>query len=239
VVWPDTFSDAFWPGRAAATVAVLEGAGESVAVPSRWGCCGRPLYDFGMLTLARRALSGVLDILRPWVEAGVPVVVPEPSCLAVFRDELPELLADDPRAARLAGLARSLAEHLEAIGWEPDPDRRAAGVAAFIHPHCHQRAIGGSAADVAVLERAGYQVRVLDSGCCGLAGSFGFRREHDAMSRQIAADRFVPLLAGVAPEAELVMDGFSCATQAAHLGVRPGRSLAEILLSVVAGSASA
>jgi FAD/FMN-containing dehydrogenase/Fe-S oxidoreductase len=233
VVWPDTFSDAFWPGRATATVAVLEGTGESVAVPARWGCCGRPLYDFGMLHLARRALSGVLDILGPWIGAGVPVVVPEPSCLAVFRDELPELLADDPRAARLAGLARSLAEHLDAVGWVPDSDRRAAGVPAYIHPHCHQRAIGGSAADVAVLERVGYQVRVLDSGCCGLAGSFGFRREHDAMSRQIAADRFVPLLAGLPPGAELVIDGFSCATQALHLGVGPGRSLAEVVLSHV------
>jgi Fe-S oxidoreductase len=179
----------------------------------------------------------VLDTLQPWVQAGIPVVVPEPSCLAVFRDELPELLADDPRAARLAGLARSLAEHLDASEWQPDPDRRAAGVAAFIHPHCHQRAIGGSAADAAVLERAGYEVQVLDSGCCGLAGSFGFRREHDAMSRQIAADRFVPLLAGLAPDAELIIDGFSCATQAAHLGLRPGRTLAEVLLAHVAGSA--
>ena len=228
VVWPDTFSDAFWPGRAEATVSVLEGAGESVAVPSQWGCCGRPLYDFGMLKLARRALSGVLDILEPWTARGVPVVVPEPSCLAVFRDELPELLAGDPRAARLAGLARSLAEHLQAVGWQPA--WQAGGAAAYTHPHCHQRAIGGQAADRAVLERAGYRVQVLDSGCCGLAGSFGFRREHDAMSREIAADRFLPLLAGVPDDAELIIDGFSCVTQAAHLGARPGRSLAEVLL---------
>ncbi len=226
VVWPDTFSDAFWPGRASATVSVLASAGESVAVPSRWGCCGRPLYDFGMLGLARRALSGVLDILGPWVAAGVPVVVPEPSCLAVFRDELPELLADDPRARQLAGLARSLSEHLVAIGWQPGD---VAGGVAYVHPHCHLRAIGGLAADREVLARAGYAVEVLDTGCCGLAGSFGFRREHDGLSRQIAADRFLPLLAGVPANAELIIDGFSCATQAAHLGRRPGRSLAEVL----------
>ncbi len=230
VVWPDTFSDAFWPGRASATVAVLQSIGESVAVPSRWGCCGRPLYDFGMLGLARRALSGVLDILWPWVAAGVPVVVPEPSCLAVFRDELPELLADDPRAARVGGLARSLSEHLLAVGWSPGGAR--AGAVAFVHPHCHLRAIGGQAADLAVLERAGYRAELLDSGCCGLAGSFGFRREHDAVSRQIAADRFLPAIAAVPDGAELIMDGFSCATQAAHLGARAGRSLAEVLIEV-------
>jgi FAD/FMN-containing dehydrogenase/Fe-S oxidoreductase len=230
VVWPDTFSDAFWPGRASATVRVLEGIGEAVAVPSRWGCCGRPLYDFGMLGLARRALSVVLGILEPWVAAGVPVVVPEPSCLAVFRDELPELMADDPRAGRLAGLARSLSEHMLAVGWSPDG--RPGGVA-YVHPHCHARALGAQVADRAVLERAGYRVEVLDSGCCGLAGSFGFRREHDAMSRQIAADKFVPVLGAVPQDAELIIDGFSCATQAAHLGVRQGRSLAEVLAELL------
>jgi FAD/FMN-containing dehydrogenase/Fe-S oxidoreductase len=241
VVWPDTFSDAFWPGRASAAVAVLESIGESVAVPARWGCCGRPLYDFGMLGLARRALSGVLDILWPWVAAGVPVVVPEPSCLAAFRDELPELLADDPRAARLAGLARSLSEHLIAVGWSPDGavsgGLTGAGseAVAYVHPHCHLRAIGGQAADLAVLERAGYRVEMLDSGCCGLAGSFGFRREHDAMSRQIAAHRFLPAINAVPEDAELIMDGFSCATQAAHLGARSGRSLAEVLAGVMTG----
>ena len=227
VVWPDTFSDAFWPGRASATLAVLSGIGESVAVPSKWGCCGRPLYDFGMLRQARRALSVVLDILDPWVADGVPVVVPEPSCLAVFRDELPELLADDPRAGRVAGLARSLSEHLLAAGWSA---REPAGGVAYVHPHCHLRALPGAlAADLAVLERAGYRAKVLDSGCCGLAGSFGFRREHDAMSRQIAADRFLPMLGAVPDDAELIIDGFSCATQAAQLGARRGRSLAEVL----------
>jgi Fe-S oxidoreductase len=103
-----------------------------------------------------------------------------------------------------------------------------------VHPHCHQRAIGGSAADVTVLERAGYRVQVLDSGCCGLAGSFGFRREHDALSRQIASDRFLPLLAGVPDDAELIIDGFSCATQAGQLDARRGRSLAEVLLTHIA-----
>ncbi len=112
VVWPDTFTDTFRPGVADDLVAVLEATGERVAVPSGWACCGRTLYDAGMLDRARRTLTGLLDVLEPWTARGIPVVVPEPSCLAAFRDELPAMLPDDPRALVLAGLARSPAEHL-------------------------------------------------------------------------------------------------------------------------------
>ncbi|HTW98926.1 MAG TPA: FAD-binding and (Fe-S)-binding domain-containing protein, partial [Acidimicrobiales bacterium] len=176
VLWPDTFSDAYEPGRAEAAVQLLARAGERVAVPRRWACCGRPLYDFGMLALARQFLLRVLDVLDPYIAAGIPVVVVEPSCLAAFRDELPGLLAGDPRAARLTGLARSLAEHLEATDWEP---RSRLEARVTVHPHCHQRATAGTAAERHVLERAGYEVTVLDVGCCGLAGSFGFEASHD------------------------------------------------------------
>jgi len=116
VLWPDTFTNAFDPELGSDTAAALAAAGETVHVPTQWGCCGRTLYDPGMLDLARRALRNVLDILDPFTSRGIPVVVPEPSCLASFRDELPNLLPDDPRAARLAGLARSLSEHLLATG---------------------------------------------------------------------------------------------------------------------------
>ena len=104
VVWPDTFTDAFRPAPGTDLVLALEALGERVAVPSRWACCGRTLYDSGMLDLAKHSFRGLLAVLGPWVSAGVPVVVPEPSCLAAFRDELPALLPDDPSAAlRVAG----------------------------------------------------------------------------------------------------------------------------------------
>nr|MDA8291431.1 FAD-binding and (Fe-S)-binding domain-containing protein [Actinomycetota bacterium] len=237
VLWPDTFSDLYRPERAAAALRLLESAGEVVAVPGDWACCGRPLYDAGMLGRARRALLDVLDVLEPWTSAGVPVVVPEPSCLATFRDELVALLPDDPRAASLAGLARSVAEHLDAAAWRPDTPL--AGERAVVHPHCHGRAVAGTGAERRVLERAGYRVEVLDAGCCGLAGSFGFRSEHDALSRQIAEDRFLPALRSLEPGTVLVLDGFSCATQARDLGAPAGRSLAEVLLDVAAGPAVA
>jgi FAD/FMN-containing dehydrogenase/Fe-S oxidoreductase len=247
VVWPDTFTDAWSPRHGVATVKVLEAAGETVAVPTEWACCGRPLYDHGMLDLAKTWLRRLLDVLDPWIAAGVPIVVPEPSCLAAFRDELPQLLRDDPRAAKLAGLARSLAEHLEAIDWEPpavSADAEPPG-RIVVHPHCQSRAVVGTTADRAVLERAGYDVEILDAGCCGLAGSFGFTAgEHAELSKKIADETWLPRLWAAAAgttdpgtsgvqrggqPATVLADGFSCVTQAAQLGGPATSTLAELL----------
>ena len=240
VVWPDTFTDTFRPDVADDLVAVLEAIGERIAVPSSWACCGRPLYDAGMLGLARRTLTHLLDVLEPWTSRGIPVVVLEPSCLAAFRDELPALLADDPRAAVLASLARSAAEHLLASpGLEVilrDPRRAERGddlpARAVIHPHCHSRAIGAPRADRELLGRLGFTPEVLDAGCCGLAGSFGYRSEHEPLSRQIGQEQWLPkvrsalgpggettlgpggettLASGAVPA--LLVDGFSCKMQ--------------------------
>jgi Fe-S oxidoreductase len=226
VVWPDTFTDAFRPGLADDLVAVLEAAGERAAVPSRWGCCGRPLYDAGMLGLARRTLAGLLDVLEPWTSRGVPIVVPEPSCLSTFRDELPALLWRDPRAGRLASLARSPAEHLLASpgfaallserAMRSERDRRAQRV--VVHPHCQGRAAGLTAADRALLGRLGFEIEVLDAGCCGLAGSFGYSHEHEVLSRRIGEEHWLPRVRrAVGAGDEFVIDGFSCAMQLAHL----------------------
>lgn len=198
VLWPDTFSDLFSPERTAAAADVLALVGEDVVVPRQWACCGRTLYDSGMLTTARASALRVLDVLSPYLERGLPVVVVEPSCLAAFRDEFLQLLSDDPRAAKLAALSRSLAEHLDAIAWAPATSSSRGPVS--IHPHCHERATGGSSAQVRVLERLGFDVRLLDLGCCGLAGSFGYEAHHDELSREIANDRFLPGLEAAALE---------------------------------------
>src|SRR5690349_9403828 len=183
VVWPDTFTDAFRPGLAEDLVAVLEATGDTVAVPSRWACCARTLYDGGMLDRARSSLTELVEVLEPWTSRGIPVVVPEPSCLASFRDELPKLLPDNPAALALAGLARSPAEHvLRSLGFaEIVAARQATTEAApaaspvVVHPHCHGRAIGTPKADVEVLTWLGLAAGIVDGGCCGLAGSFGYR----------------------------------------------------------------
>lgn len=235
VVWPDSFTDAFRAGMGLDLIAALETRGEKVAVPRQWACCGRSLYDFGMLDLARHTLRRLLDVLDPWIALGIPVVVPEPSCLAAFRDELPKLLGSaDQRADRLASLARSPAEHVLAAGWAaeraPSPLGRA-----VIHPHCHQRALAGAAADREVLEALGYQVEVLDAGCCGLAGSFGFDAEHEGISRRIGEGHWLPrvraALEGDPASTDpplLVVDGFSCITQLQHLDEHLGRRVVTV-----------
>jgi Fe-S oxidoreductase len=223
VVWPDTFTDTFRPGVADDLVAVLEATGEFVAVPSGWACCGRTLYDAGMLDRARRTLTGLLDVLEPWTARGIPVVVPEPSCLAAFRDELPAMLPDDPRAVVLAGLARSPAEHLltsegfaAAVARRPSDDAgHGPAPRAIVHPHCHGRAIGTPRADRALLERLGIAPTILDAGCCGLAGSFGYRAEHEPLSRTIGEEQWLPKVRAALGETgePLVVDGFSCVMQ--------------------------
>jgi FAD/FMN-containing dehydrogenase/Fe-S oxidoreductase len=225
VVWPDTFTDAFNPEAGADIVEALSVMGERVAVPSTWACCGRTLYDFGMLNRAKQTLNHLVDVLEPWARAGVPVIVPEPSCLASFRDELPALLPGDRRAARLASLARSPAEHIVAAGLLEHLEKatpRNAG-RALLHPHCHQRSVIGTAADEAVLRALGYDVEVLDAGCCGLAGSFGFNARHEPVSRKIGEELWLPKLRSALGTNEgdasyLVIDGFSCRTQLEHLG---------------------
>lgn len=227
VLWPDTFTDLFLPARGAATAEVLEFAGERVVLPRTWACCGRPLYDSGMLSMAAQSARKVLDVLTEYLVKEIPIVVAEPSCLATFRDEIPKLLSDDPRAAKLASLSRSLTEHLDAIGWVAPPCGDGEHVA--VHPHCHQRAIRNAGSEVRVLGDAGFDVEILDLGCCGLAGSFGYRSETDELSRQIGADRFVPGIEQGADKGAVVLDGFSCHLQAHEMTSVETTSSAELL----------
>jgi Fe-S oxidoreductase len=181
-----------------------------------------------MLDGAKKTLRRLVAVLEPWARAGIPVVVPEPSCLVAFREELPALLPHDPRAVRLASLARSPAEHIVAAGLldrlrTDSPGRPGR---ALLHPHCHQRSVVGTTADVAVLGALGYEVEVLDAGCCGLAGSFGYDAHHEPVSRKIGEDLWLPKLReGLGTDGSdggddslLVIDGFSCRTQLEHLG---------------------
>jgi Fe-S oxidoreductase len=223
VIWPDTFTDAFSPDGGADLVEAFSAMGERVAVPSAWACCGRTLYDFGMLDGAKKTLRRLVSVLEPWARAGIPVVVPEPSCLVAFRDELPALLAHDPRAVRLASLARSPAEHIVAAGLM---DRLGTGTPSRSGRALLQRSVVGTTADVAVLGALGYEVEVLDAGCCGLAGSFGYDAHHEPVSRKIGEDLWLPKLReGLGTDGSdggddslLVIDGFSCRTQLEHLG---------------------
>ncbi len=214
-------------------MAVLEAVGERVAVPSSWACCGRPLYDAGMLGLARRSLTDLLDVLEPWTSRGVPVVVAGAELPGrVPGRACPRSCPTTPGPRVLASLARSPAEHLlaspafEAAIADGQVRRRGDGqpARAVVHPHCHGRAIGTPRADRELLERLGFRPEMLDAGCCGLAGSFGYRAEHEALSRRIGEEQWLPKLRsalvqggeatlGPGDATVLVVDGFSCQMQ--------------------------
>jgi FAD/FMN-containing dehydrogenase/Fe-S oxidoreductase len=228
LLWPDTFHNHFHPEVAIAAVEVLEAAGFRVVVPERSLCCGRPLYDFGMLTLAKRQLRQLLDALRPELQAGTPVVALEPSCGAVFRDELVELLPDDEDGKRLNRATVSLGELLarDAPDWEPTPLNRKA----LVHLHCHQRATSDTRCDTAVLDRLGLEFEVLDSGCCGLAGSFGYESGEPYDVSMKAGERvLLPAVRAAAADTLIVTDGFSCRTQIEHGTGRRALHIAQVV----------
>ncbi len=225
LLFADTFNDCFRAETAVAAVRVLQHAGCRVEWPRSGLCCGRPYYDFGLLDRARAALEKIVAALAPQIDAGTPVIVLEPACLSVFRDEMRQMLPNDARAARLATLAVSLAEFLAARGWQPPP---LAG-RAFVHGHCHQKALGGQAADLALLAAAGLDVEAPDSGCCGMSGAFGFKPEHFAASQAIGELSLLPAVRAQAPETLIVASGFSCREQIEQLTGRATLHLAEVL----------
>jgi FAD/FMN-containing dehydrogenase/Fe-S oxidoreductase len=225
VLWPDTFTNRLRPEAGVAAVETLEEAGYRVAMPPGHVCCGRPLYDYGMLTLARRYLGRTLATLREHVRAGDPVIGVEPSCLAVFRDELPKLMPHDEDARRLAGLSVHLPEFLEREGVPlPRLERRA-----VVWGHCHHKATGGIEPEHALLRRMGVEVEPVSGGCCGLAGSFGFEREHYDISMACGEQALLPAVRAAAPSTLVVADGFSCSTQIAHGTGRRALHVAEVL----------
>jgi FAD/FMN-containing dehydrogenase/Fe-S oxidoreductase len=227
VLFPDTFNNFLHPEPPKAAVEVLEDAGFRVLVPERQLCCGRPLYDYGMLDLAKRFWARSLETLRPHIQSGTPVVGVEPSCVAAFRDELPNLLPHDEDAKRLSLQTLTLAEFLQrhAPDWDPPKLERKA----VVHAHCHQKAVMGTSAEEKLYEQMGLDYEVLDSGCCGLAGSFGFERRHHDISVQIGEHRLMPMVRDAGESTLVIGDGFSCKTQIAELTDRRALHTAQVL----------
>ncbi|MFI0505819.1 FAD-binding and (Fe-S)-binding domain-containing protein [Streptomyces albogriseolus] len=252
VLWPDTFTEHLSPSVGRAAVRVLEAAGLRVALPptlrprsggrvgdarsrsalplltARRGrvCCGLTYISTGQLDRARAVLRRTLDLLEPVLATDAPLVVLEPSCAAALRTDAPELLHDDPRAARLASRVLTFAEALErhAPGWTPPAvNRPVTG-----QTHCHQHAVLGDGPDRRLREAAGLTGE-LAGGCCGLAGNFGFEEGHDEVSRACAEEQLLPSVREAPEDAVVQADGFSCRTQLGQLGGVRGRHLAEIL----------
>jgi FAD/FMN-containing dehydrogenase/Fe-S oxidoreductase len=227
LLWPDTFNNHFHPETAMAAVEVLEAAGFEVTLPKQALCCGRPLYDFGMLDLARRKLRQVLDALRDEIRAGTPVVGIEPSCTAVFRDELVNFFPHDEDAARLCEQTYTLGEFLvrKAPHYElPRIERRA-----MVHMHCHHRALMSLKCDRDVFDRLGLDYQILDSGCCGMAGAFGFEAENYEVSVKCGERVLLPRVRETPREALIIADGFSCRQQIEQLDGRRALHMAQVL----------
>jgi Fe-S oxidoreductase/FAD/FMN-containing dehydrogenase len=228
LLWPDTFTDRFHPHVGKAAVEVLEAAGWRVRLPEQWLCCGLTWISTGQLDVGRRVLGRTVDALRDHVRAGGLVVGLEPSCTAVFRADAAELFPDDLDVQRLREQTVTLAELLDAHtpGWEPPQAQRKA----LVQTHCHQHAVIGVKADAAVMDKAGLDAEVLDSGCCGLAGNFGFEEGHYDVSMACAERVLLPRLREAPEDTVVLADGFSCRTQIQQGAVaREGLHLAEVL----------
>ncbi|CAL9528607.1 putative protein [Actinosynnema sp. ALI-1.44] len=220
LLFPDTFTNFFEPRIGHDAAAVLGHVGQAVEVPRRAVCCGLTWFSTGQLDVARRVVRRTARVLRPWTLENVPVVGLEPSCTAFLRSDALEVAGDDPEVKRLARSVRTFAEHVSPL-LEPSAGAFADGGSAVVQPHCHQYAESGTAADRELLERAGVSASMV-SGCCGLAGDFGFEKGHYDVSMAVAELELLPAVRGAAEGAAVVADGFSCRTQVRQgAGVEP------------------
>jgi FAD/FMN-containing dehydrogenase/Fe-S oxidoreductase len=226
LLWPDTFTNYFAPEVGIAAVEVLEDAGCRVRIPDRPLCCGRPLYDYGMLPTAKRWLRRILADLRDPVGSGLPVIGLEPSCLAVFRDELGNLFPADTDALRLRRQSVTLGEFLSSRGYRPPRLERPA----LVQVHCHHGAVLGYGQEEELLRQMGLDLTIPDSGCCGMAGSFGFEHGQRYEVSQACGERVIlPAVRAAPPGTVVVADGFSCREQIGQATGRQPLHLAQVI----------
>jgi FAD/FMN-containing dehydrogenase/Fe-S oxidoreductase len=233
ILWPDTWNNYYHPQSLTAAESLLTQAGFKVTTPEGHICCGRPLYDFGLLDAARSYLANVLTQMASYIDQGLPFIFLEPSCASVFKDELLELFPNDARARQLSENTWLLADWLAAKAPNQQFDwlaNRLAGSHVLIHGHCHHKAVfGGPVNEVALLRRAGATVEQTQAGCCGMAGPFGFEADKFEVSKKIASDGLLPAVDSAAAETHIVADGFSCREQIAQLSDRQAVHFAELL----------
>lgn len=227
ILWPDTWNNHFHPTTAQAAVEVLEDAGFNVTIPKVHLCCGRPLYDYGMLDLAKTMLREVLESLRPQIRAGISVVGLEPSCVSVFRDEMVNLLGPDEDAKRLASQTFLLTEFLakKAPDYKPPKLHRKA----LVQQHCHQKSILDKSSDKKLFEMIELDYNIPDTGCCGMCGPFGFDAGHYDVSLAIGERVLLPKVREAGNDVVIVANGFSCREQISQTTDRQAMHPAQVL----------
>ncbi len=226
LLWPDTWNNYFHPQALDAAAKLLSASGHRVEVPRQHICCGRPLYDFGFLDEARRYLRRILDRFGPQIDAGIAFVMLEPSCASVLRDELVNFFPTDERALRLSRQTVMLSETLAQSGFEPPS---MSGRRIVVQGHCHQKALMTMKDEMRLLRATGADVTLLDSGCCGMAGPFGFEADKYEVSQILAERVLLPAVRAAAPADVLVANGFSCREQISQNSPRRAMHLAEVL----------
>jgi FAD/FMN-containing dehydrogenase/Fe-S oxidoreductase len=231
VLWPDSFTTYLAPEVGRAAVRVLEAAGFEVVLPRGSVCCGLTWISTGQLGVAKRVLRHSLGVIDEYLRDGIPVVGLEPSCTAVFRHEAPDLLSGDERAVRAKKLTYTLAELLAT--YAPDWQPPAVGAKALVQTHCHQHAVMGFDADSALMRSAGIDATIPDSGCCGLAGNFGFEKGHYEVSQAAGERVLLPAVRAADPATAIVADGFSCRTQIGQGTDRAALHLAQVLAAAL------
>jgi Fe-S oxidoreductase len=227
MLWTDTFNNNFRPETLNAAVEVLDAAGFYVTISERRLCCGRPLYDHGFLDMARAYLEKILTALREPIAQGIPVVILEPSCCSVFRDEMVDLFPKRDDARKLAELAMTLAEFLEKYAPAFSPPRLERD--AIVQGHCHHKAIMRMKSDKAQMNKLGLRYEVLESGCCGMAGAFGYEEDKYAVSQACGERVLLPRVRQANEQALIVADGFSCREQIEQATGRKTVHLAEAM----------
>jgi Fe-S oxidoreductase len=227
VLWPDTFTNHFRPEVGRAAAAVLQKLGLRVVVPAERVCCGRPLYDFGLLDEAKQYLNRVVRVLQPFLQSGAPIIVLEPSCFAVFRDEAQNLLPDRDEVRALGRQAVLFDEFIRPHAVEGRLGSLTGR--ALVHGHCHQTALAGMDNTMRTLAALGADATLLDAGCCGMAGAFGFDARHYDVSMQIGERVLLPAVRRAPPESLILADGFSCSEQIRQSTGRRAHHLAELV----------
>ena len=237
VLFADTFNNYNHPETARAAATFLHRAGFRVTVPDARACCGRPLLSKGLLDEARQLLLQAVERLYPYAEKGLPIIGLEPSCILTFTDELLSLLPSDVRARKIAEVAvtfeafiaeQAASGKLDHLRWKAQPGR------VLLHGHCHQKALVGTGPAERVLSLPGYTVETIDSGCCGMAGAFGYEAEHYEASVLMAERRLAPSVRAEPGDTVIAAAGTSCRAQIADTTGRHALHPAEVLLDALA-----
>ena len=231
MLWPDTFNNYFRPQTAIAAVEALEALGYCVTIPDRNLCCGRPLYDWGMLDRAKKLWERTFTALAPAMKEGMPIVGLEPACVSAFRDELPNLFPGHEHAERLSHQTLFFTEFLDRH--VPHEQLGRASGSALVQIHCHHHAVLEPDAEQHVLDQLGLDYEIMRSGCCGMAGAFGFERDKHDVSITAAERAMVPMIRNAASDTVILANGFSCREQIEQCTGRRTKHIAELLANAV------